>query len=297
MFVNYFDGENPLTTAPRLDSAQLTFRIAGATAAPLVSGYYFKLKADSLSGAPVYLTDKALRASSTSYTGGPVTTAAVNSNFMTTLISNLDLDIRAADLSTVDTLRKWFTYSVDNMIINNGWGNQFYNYPKRFNPENGAPMADTIPVEFVNLTSNGLMSVAPELVAIINSNGKIVSIEPKRTTTAPLVNSGFGGKFAVNAFAVSFHPDRALANTATSWITGIVNRTVTSGGVTTVATTAPFTTYSTSGVVPRFANRGQSTSSSAFIYVATSATNTSASAYTSMNFGFSPAASSYSSVK
>ena len=294
MYVNYFVGENPLTAVPRLDSAMLTFRIAGTTGTPLVSGYYLKLKADSLSGAPVYLTDPALRASSVSYTGGPITTAAVNSNFMTNLISNLDLDIRAADLTTIDTLRTHFSYNVSNMIINNGWGNQFYWYPKRFNPENGVAMQDTIPVEFVNLTSNGLMSQAPELVAIIGTDGKLKTIETKRET-AGSVNIGFGGRFAVNSFAVSFHPSRALANTATSWITGIVNRTVTSGGVTSVATTAPLTTYSTSGVVPRFANRAQSTSSSASTTVSTSATNTSALTYTGVNFAFSPA--SYSSVR
>jgi hypothetical protein len=297
MYVNYFVGENPLTTAPRLDSALLSFRINGTTSAPLVSGYYLKLKADSLSGAPVYLTDPALRPSSVSYTGGPITTAAVNSNFMTTLISSLDLDIRSADLKTIDTLRNHFSYNVSNMIINNGWGNQFYNYAIRLDstttPGTIVAVQDTIPVEFVNLTSNGLMSQAPELVAIISNTGKLLKIETKRATSSSLINTGFGGIFAVNAFAVSFHPSRALQNTATSWITGIRNATVTSGTTTTIDP-GKFD-YTTSGVVPRFANMGQSTSASASRIVTTSATNTSATAYTSINFAFSPA--SYSTVR
>jgi hypothetical protein len=273
MYVNYFVGENPLTTAPRLDSALLSFRINLTT------------------------SDPALRPSSVSYTGGPITTAAVNSNFMTTLISSLDLDIRSADLKTIDTLRNHFSYNVSNMIINNGWGNQFYNYAIRLDstttPGTIVAVQDTIPVEFVNLTSNGLMSQAPELVAIISNTGKLLKIETKRATSSSLINTGFGGIFAVNAFAVSFHPSRALQNTATSWITGIRNATVTSGTTTTIDP-GKFD-YTTSGVVPRFANMGQSTSASASIIVTTSATNTSATAYTSINFAFSPA--SYSTVR
>ena len=300
MYVNYADGENPLTAVPRLDSASLTFSLVGSSNSPFVSGYYFKLKADSMSGSPVYLTDKALRPdgynwSSTSSTG-VVTNGAilpgVSHNFMTGLIGALSLDVRAADGTKVDTLKNHFSYNVSNMNINNGWGNQFYNYPVRLDstttPGTIVAVQDTIPVEFVNLTSNGLMSQTPELVAIISTTGKLLKIETKRATSTSAINIGFGGRFSVNAYEVAYNalrgPDYyALTLThAPTWVSGIIKPSTATGA-------SIFDRHTTAGVVPHLANYRNSTpNGSASRSVTTSATNTSASAYTSQNFTFAP---------
>ena len=299
MYVNYADGENPLTTVPRLDSATLTFSLGGSSNSPFVSGYYFKLKADSMSGSPVYLTDKALRPdnyywSTTNVTTGAVTNSpniltGVSSNFMTGLIGSLSLDVRAADGTTVDTLAKHFSYSVANMNINNGWGNQFYQYPIRLDstttPGTVFAIQDTIPVEFVNLTSNGLMSQTPELVAIISNTGKLLTIETKRTTSvstnpARLVNSGFGGRFSVNAYEVAYNALRSAEYYPTSWISGIWKPSTATGA-------SIFDRHTTGGVVPHLANyRNGTASGTNTISVATTATAT--SAYTGRNFTFAP---------
>ena len=294
MYVNYFDGENPLTTVPRIDSGTFTFSVGGSSNSPFVSGYYFKLKADSLSGSPVYLTDKALRPdgynwSSISSTGvvtnGPIL-PGVSSNFMTGLVGALSLDVRAADGTTVDTLKNHFSYNVSNMNINNGWGDQFYNYPIRLDstttPGTIVAVQDTIPVEFVNLTTNGLMSQAPEFVAIISTTGKLLRIETKRATSTSTVNSGFGGRFAVNAYQVAYNSLRSADYYSTTWISGILKPSTATGA-------SVFDRHSTAGVVPHFANYRNSTPTGATSQsVSTSATNTSSIAYTGKHFRFAP---------
>jgi hypothetical protein len=286
MYVNYFDGENPLTSVPRIDSGTFTFSLAGSSAFPHVSGYYFRLKADSLSGSPVILTDRALRPALPAYVGGPTVQAEVSSNFMTNLIGALSLDVRAADGKSVDTLRSHFAYNVSNMIINNGWGNQFYNYAIRLDstttPGTVVAVQDTIPVEFVNLTSNGLMSEAPELVAIIGTNGKLLRIETKRATSTSTVNIGFGGRFAVNAYALGYDMRYSDRYFSTTWITGMIRPV----SATTGFAIAGDPVFTTGGVVPQFANRANNTPTGSSITVNTTATAT--SAYTSRHFRFAP---------
>jgi hypothetical protein len=187
MFVNYVDGvENPFTTLPRVDSMSVTFSTSttlASSASPLVQGYYFKLPADSVTGANIILRDK--------------TTA----NFMSTLFNNVSRDIRSADGKSIDTLRTPFFVLASTMAINNDWliGN-FYNYKVRLN-DAGARVPDTLAVEVVNLASgNGIISSMPEFVAITNTNGTLNRIATK--TVGGIIENG--GRFVLTPYVVAY---------------------------------------------------------------------------------------------
>jgi hypothetical protein len=233
MFVNWVNGvENPFTTVTRLDSMQVPFwpTVGGGvvSTSPTVNGYYFKLPADSLSGSPVILRDGS------------------SQTFLANLFNNLSRDNRLADGTRTDSLRNWFTVPTSSMVVNNGWErstDNFYNYAIRLDAD-GNRVADTLAVEFVNLTVNGLIESMPEFVVITTPNGKLSSIQPRRVATAPTVNSGLGGRFAVTTLTTSSTPSilsyfANQANYMGSTGTGTTNNT-SSGVVGTTTITRNF---------------------------------------------------------
>lgn len=193
MYVNYLDGiDNQFTSVTRIDSASVLFfpthassPLNSVSTSPIVNGYYFKLPADSLSGNSVTLRD------------------GENPVFMTALLNAASTlssrDIRSSDGKSIDSLATWFTVNTSSMVVNNNWGSQFYNYKVRLN-DAGVRVADTLAVEFVNLSTNGFIQSSPEFVVITTPDGKLSKIETKRVATAPTVNSGLGGRFVLTPY-------------------------------------------------------------------------------------------------
>lgn len=206
MYVNYLDGiDNQFTSVTRIDSQLVTFS-TGSTATrvpPVAHGYYLKLPADSLTGTNVHLRDR--------------TTA----NFMNVLFNTggVRRDIRSADGKRVDTLGTKISVAAGAFAINNDWftGVGSHNYAVRLN-DAGARVPDTLAVEVVNLTSNGIIISMPEFVAITNTDGTLRTIEPKMATATTLVN---GGRFNLHAYA-SIDWGLNIDLTPVNWLTQVV---------------------------------------------------------------------------
>jgi hypothetical protein len=83
------------------------------------------------------------------------------------------------------------------MVINNGWepnGSNYYNYKVRLSADGSTRIADTLAVEFVNLTGTSSIVAMPKLVAITTTDGRLSRIETVRSTESPNLNSD-GGRF------------------------------------------------------------------------------------------------------
>jgi hypothetical protein len=187
MFVNYIEPENQFASVTRVDSTSVIFSNSNTitqTSTPLVYGYYFKLPADSLSGKQITVRDG-------------YSAFATTPTFMNGLLNLVSRDIRAADGTSIDTLRTHYSQSINNMVVNNGWepfGSNYYNYPVRLSADGSTAIQDTLAVEFVNLTGTPYIESMPELVAITNAQGRVISIQTKRETPTTNVTIS-GGRF------------------------------------------------------------------------------------------------------
>jgi hypothetical protein len=187
MFVNYIEPENQFASVTRVDSTSVIFSPISSvvqTATPLVYGYYFKLPADSVSGKQITIRDG-------------YSAFATTPTFMNGLLNIVSRDIRAADGTSIDTLRTHYSQSISNMVVNNGWepfGSNYYNYKIRLSADGSSAIQDTLAVEFVNLTGTPYIESMPELVAITNAQGRVISIQTKRETPTTNVTIS-GGRF------------------------------------------------------------------------------------------------------
>jgi hypothetical protein len=187
MFVNYIEPENQFASVTRVDSTSVIFSPISSvvqTATPLVYGYYFKLPADSVSGKQITIRDG-------------YSAFATTPTFMNGLLNIVSRDIRAADGTSIDTLRTHYSQSISNMVVNNGWepfGSNYYNYKIRLSADGSSAIQDTLAVEFVNLTGTPYIESMPELVAITNAQGRVISIQTKRETPTSNVTIN-GGRF------------------------------------------------------------------------------------------------------
>jgi len=187
MFVNYIEPENQFASVTRVDSTSVIFSPISSvvqTATPLVYGYYFKLPADSVSGKQITIRDG-------------YSAFATTPTFMNGLLNIVSRDIRAADGTSIDTLRTHYSQSISNMVVNNGWepfGSNYYNYKIRLSADGSSAIQDTLAVEFVILTGTPYIESMPELVAITNAQGRVISIQTKRETPTSNVTIN-GGRF------------------------------------------------------------------------------------------------------
>jgi len=228
MFVNFFEGvDNQFASETRIDSAAVAFTTVSSTTSPNVYGYYFKLPADSVSGKNINVRDNAF---------------TLNPTFMSGLLNGVRRNIRSADGTTIDSLPNHYSQFVGNMVINNGWepnGSNYYNYKVRLNADGSARIADTLAVEFVNLTGASSIVTMPDLVAITTVDGRLSRIETKRETPTSALNTG-GGRFKLGTSTTS---------TLLGLMTNRPNYTASGGNVRFVSTNVASTATSVSASI------------------------------------------------
>jgi hypothetical protein len=183
MFVNFFEGtDNQFASQTRIDSASVAFTPTASAVSPIIYGYYFKLPEDSVSGKNINVRDNAF---------------TLTPSFMNGLLNGVQRNIRSADGTTIDSLPNHYSQFVSNMVINNAWepsGSNYYNYKVRLSADGSTRIADTLAVEFVNLTGASSIVAMPKLVAITTADGRLSRIETVRSTVTPNLNSD-GGRF------------------------------------------------------------------------------------------------------
>jgi hypothetical protein len=201
MFVNFFEGtDNQFASQTRIDSASVAFTPTASAVSPIIYGYYFKLPEDSVSGKNINVRDNAL---------------TLTPSFMNGLLNGVQRNIRSADGTTIDSLPNHYSQFVSNMVINNAWepsGSNYYNYKVRLSADGSTRIADTLAVEFVNLTGASSIVAMPKLVAITTADGRLSRIETVRSTETPNLNSD-GGRFRLgtsnNAILLASMANRA----------------------------------------------------------------------------------------
>lgn len=205
-FVNYFEGlENPFTAVPRIDSVATTLsKTLNNFGIFNTKGYYFLLPKDSVTGAPVYVSD----------------------NF-NSLLNNIAANVRGTNGFPLDTLSNGFFMNGSNFGLNNGYNppngsapvsassDPLINYPVRLDPVTFNRVNDTLAVTLVDLTGQ-LVKTAPNLMLVTNPNGKVGSIQLRKnvnTGNNPL--PGAGGTFNYTALGGAiniFGPNSVIFN-------------------------------------------------------------------------------------